>query len=540
MEYSEYQKAILDAVKHKDDNILIQACAGSGKTTTLKAICEHLPPELRAVALCFNKLNADQFRQKLPSHVEASTMHSLGFRIIRENTPGVELNKHKVHELTEKMWGRPQDRGQEYLTFTRAAVQATSMCMAKLIDPNVEGGNEEFFAMVDEQYSHALSVTYSEEEFRKHVAELLTATRADRKTISFDDMIDHVVHFELQSSTYYDVILGDEVQDWNKQQAKFVELLAGLQAEPEAENPLDALMASAGREVLSTDAEQRPTKARVMLVGDRKQAIYAFRGADERAMDGLGVRFSCMELPLSVCYRCPVSVVEEAQKIVGKEFIQARDDAPEGVIKEIESIESDDFFQGLPEGAMVICRTNAPLIQVAIKLISSGRKAVVRGSDIGEALIRMVARIEKRYKCTTITDMLKALRKWAKTKIDKYMQQDQETSAARLQDEVDCIHVISRGLRSLPSLKSKMKQLFSDEISGITLSSIHRSKGLEAETVVIYGPENIPHPMTFRASKGVREQEDNLLYVAITRSEMNLYYVPLPPDDEDEDRVDLC
>ena len=57
--------------------------------------------------------------------------------------------------------------------------------------------------------------------------------------------------------------------------------------------------------------------ARLLVVGDDRQAIYKFRGADARAFDTLAERFGCTILPLSITYRCPTSVVDLARTGAG-------------------------------------------------------------------------------------------------------------------------------------------------------------------------------------------------------------------------------
>lgn len=55
------------------------------------------------------------------------------------------------------------------------------------------------------------------------------------------------------------------------------------------------------------------------------------------------------------------------------------------------------------------------------------------------------------------------------------------------------------------------------------LSTIHKAKGLEAERVFILKPDLMPHP---KAKRGWEiDQENNLRYVAITRSKRELYLV---------------
>jgi superfamily I DNA/RNA helicase len=66
------------------------------------------------------------------------------------------------------------------------------------------------------------------------------------------------------------------------------------------------------------------------------------------------------------------------------------------------------------------------------------------------------------------------------------------------------------------------------ETSGgvVTLSTIHKAKGLEAERVFILDAWRLP---SFYAKLPHQlEQEYNLLYVAITRAQRELYYVEFP------------
>lgn len=55
---------------------------------------------------------------------------------------------------------------------------------------------------------------------------------------------------------------------------------------------------------------------RLIAAGDEHQAIYGWRGAHANSMDVLGERFNCLDLPLSITYRCPVAVVEHARQWV--------------------------------------------------------------------------------------------------------------------------------------------------------------------------------------------------------------------------------
>ena len=95
-----------------------------------------------------------------------------------------------------------------------------------------------------------------------------------------------------------------------------------------------------------------------------------------------------------------------------------------------------------------------------------------------------------------------------------------------LQDRHTCIIYFTENQETLDGVISSIEKLFSDdETNGIKLSSIHKAKGLEANRVFLLQPEgaSIPHPMA--KTSWQREQEFNLLYVAITRAIDELVYV---------------
>jgi ATP-dependent exoDNAse (exonuclease V) beta subunit len=69
-----------------------------------------------------------------------------------------------------------------------------------------------------------------------------------------------------------------------------------------------------------------------------------------------------------------------------------------------------------------------------------------------------------------------------------------------------------------------IEQIFSDGESAINLCTIHRAKGLEADRVWIIDPKSLPH--IWKGQKAwQKEQEDNLLYVALTRAKKQLFIV---------------
>lgn len=544
MKPSKYQQAILDAVAGSSDNLIVEAVAGSGKTTTLKMICDALPRGLRVAAICFNKEIAEQFAKKLPPWVDTSTMHSLGLRIVRSAFGEVTVDTNKPNRILQGLLGSPRNRSQEDAALVPHVTRMSNLCLGTMTDPLKPS---ELRAMLDE---FGVDVPDCLSKVAKLVATIRDKSRQLTNIVSFDDMIDFPVHFDLRGHERYDVILGDEVQDWNRLQGAFMTMLSdpnqNPRPAPKATLPdvseLDQLLIDIGaleapdpdrieavhqaREERNRNQSKRP-RARIILVGDSRQSIYAFRGADTQSMRHLKDEFSCAELPLSVCYRCPKEVVRAAQAIVGEDTIEWHDEAPEGTIRHSRPEEEDTMLLGVPDGTLVMCRCNAPLVEGALSLLTAGRKATIRGRDIGGSLRHLVLTVAKKYNVDAILPLLEAVRDYTDKEISKLVRDDRLTAAQLAEDKYECIVALATATRSATELANYITTLFSDtERQGVIFSTGHRAKGLEAHTAVIWDPSLIPHPLCFKSKNPAVAvaQEMNLLYVMTTRAMDTLIY----------------
>jgi superfamily I DNA/RNA helicase len=534
---SPYQEAILAELKNSSKNIMVQAVAGSGKTSTLKLICETLPRQY-VVALAFNKVSAEAFKEKLPAHIESSTMHSYGFTVLRKYTSGIEVDQHKQKRI---MKGVIYDKaGFEWAKKHIPEVQKIAdMCVNTCIDPMNINALSDMVDVFGLDIANAKVAGHDKISVDMHgpiIAEYLKQCRAERAKISFDDMIDQVVHHQL-TMLPPDLILGDEVQDWNKLQAEFIRLMAGKAPVPSAEVWGDIF----GPATLSSPVIERPTASRVVLVGDRRQSIYSFRGADPKSMDSLSVHFAPVELPLSVCYRCPRSVIALAQEVVGDDYILPADTAEEGEVLERQTSELDLTLSELKAGDMVMCRVNAPLVPLALRLIAQQRRATVRGSEatFSKGLIKLVEAAEETFRPTSLSEFLAGLRIMVEKQIARLCKHDKVGEASRLEDRYQCIRAIAEDSDDTVEIVEKIEKVFDDteEIEagkkpnlGVIFSSVHRAKGREAETAVILAPHLMPHPaVQFAKNYEMQmEQEMNCKYVAITRALKRLVLQRMP------------
>ena len=130
-------------------------------------------------------------------------------------------------------------------------------------------------------------------------------------------------------------------------------------------------------------------------------------------------------------------------------------------------------------------------------------------------------------KCLVET-LISRLETYFKREHKRASEKGQEQRMQALEDQEACMQVFIDNLtetnRTVAGLKRQISTLFDDNGSaGVTLSSIHKSKGREWPTVCILDRDLMPSPWAKRAWMQV--QEANLEYVAITRAEKTLCYI---------------
>ncbi|HEY6020427.1 MAG TPA: ATP-binding domain-containing protein, partial [Candidatus Paceibacterota bacterium] len=219
-------------------------------------------------------------------------------------------------------------------------------------------------------------------------------------------------------------------------------------------------------------------------------------------------------LPLSISYRCPVEVVKLAQNIVPQ--IEPSATAPSGTVR---YIKQKDFLTTVEVGDMVVCRTNAPLVEPAFMVIRSGRKAVIRGADIGKTLVNFV----ERFNAPDISMLEILMAEYVEKEMRRLLDKGKELQADMLLDKMTTVQTVARECTTVEEIVTKISILFADTQNGVVFSSIHRAKGLEADRVFILHPELLPHPKAQQDWE--KQQELNCLYVAVTRSKSELYFV---------------
>ena len=480
---SRYQTAIFDFIRSGTGNASIQAVAGSGKTTT---IVEALKlTQGSAVFLAFNKSIAETLKARCPSNVQARTFHSLCYRPVLTVVGARTVNDQKISQLIRDRLLKTDAR--LYGSFVRRLIGLARNAGLGALRP-LDGAG--LYELVD-HHELVLESEEAEESIGiEHARRLLEASNASSE-VDFDDLLYFAVLKGVRLPTF-EWVFVDEAQDTNAIQRAI----------------LRKILARGGR---------------LVAVGDSAQAIYGFRGADSDAMELLAQEFEpCTRLPLSVTYRCARSVTQYAQEFVPS--IEPRENAPEGSVEEVGVTWK---LKDLGQHDLVVCRNTKPLIDLGYRLMRARIPVRIMGRDLGEGLAALARRCDTGRGLDAFVERLEA---WRDREYEKAIAKDLETKAEAILDRADTLLMLAAELpedsRSVEALLNVLAQLFTDANNRVTLSTVHKAKGLEAETVWWLAPSLCP-------SRWARQpwqlsQEHNIMYVAITRAKTRLVKIELP------------
>ena len=205
-------------------------------------------------------------------------------------------------------------------------------------------------------------------------------------------------------------------------------------------------------------------------------------------------------------------LVKEAQKIVPE--IQALPNAPDGIVREGSVLDEP------VDGDFVLCRVTAPLIKLFFHYLLQGKKAVIKGSDIGVSLIEMTQghKTLSQLLAFYANELKEYEKKLLKRGIIKF---HDDGGYVALEDNVMALKFMGKLSTNIADLRKKVKMIFTDDLEGIVLSTVHKSKGLEANRVFIARPDKMP----LQTKKAWQyQQEMNLKYVAVTRAKTELIF----------------
>lgn len=515
------QSAAVLWTHQSNGNLILEAVAGSGKTFTiiemLIAINHHFP-QARCALMSFNAKVRDELKERVRNknirNTEVNTVHGFAFTAFKTHFGPRKPNSYKLSDLLDPL----------LKSFKLTYKFSPPICQAVSIAKDT--GMELFFPNTTAEWKKLIDyhdISWDDEKlpigsFINLCADLFRLSTQNTDKIDFSDMIWMPLKHDLMFPQF-DFVFIDEAQDTNATRREVAKRM--LKSNP-------ALCPKCLHNGYTCAEHLDPAnKGHLIAVGDRHQAIYGFTGADNDALDILKREFSAQELPLSTCFRCSKSVIRHAQSIVP--HIQPRVGAIEGAVNlsmPEYNFHQNLFSQSFPDlqRSAILCRKNAPLISLAFQLLSKRIPCRIEGRDVGQELIRLCK------KHSSPGDSKQKLSQSLQLHLNQQSQKLSPYKLDLLSDKITAINSILQlpFITSVTQLYQEIEQVFSDydptKPPRLTLSSVHKSKGLEWPTVYLLG-RNAWMPSQFATQPWMEEQEQNLIYVAITRAKETLYEI---------------
>lgn len=493
---SEYQKNIFEFVTKGTGNAVINAKAGSGKTTTLVEAMKLIPQKEKVLFVAFNKSIEEELSLRLIDYknVEVKTYHGLGFSMLRNSSKkykNIRINEYKynlfinnnINILAPEQIITNKNDIRIFKSNLKSMIDFTRFNLAQSPDEIIE---------ICEKYD--ITPIANEIEI---VPQILEWGKSNLDEIDYTDMIWLCVENNLKNYLFkYDYIFIDEAQD-----------------------------SSIMQQALIKKCYRRGT--RFIAIGDDYQCINAFAGADQDAFNKLQNEPNTKILDLPITYRCPKKIVDYVRNSIGVD-IKANENAIDGEI-------NFDVNPYTPKNNdMVLCRNTAPLVKLYMKYNRINKKSYLKGRNIGEMFKSLLLQINQDYlsadmMCDGVFPRLyERLFNMINKEIEiTGMEYEEVVNTRTIMDFIDTIkalEVLSEGILKKEDLILKINTIFTDDNKdGICLSTIHKSKGLESDNVFILCPSLLPSIYAKKNWEIIAEE--NLRYVAVTRAKKTLNYI---------------
>lgn len=472
------QRDALERFATKAD-LVIEAGAGTGKTSTLRLLAEST--DRRGLYVAFNKAIVLEAEAKMPRNVTCKTAHALAYAAVGKNYRGrLGAPRVKSTDVAKALRIDPitvqGPSGEKRLAagYLAGHVQRALSLFCQSADDEPTAWHFPYIDGIDVPLPDGRRGRANNSEVARWCLPALLR--------AFDDIKDpnagvvpfkHEHYLKLwqlsKPALPAEFILFDEAQD-----------------------------ASPVMRAVIEDQHQ----AQLIFVGDSQQAIYGFTGA-VNALEELATTNRTM---LRKSFRFGPEVAEVANRVLARLEADLRIEgagAPGMVAPASMS----------PEGKadVILCRTNASCVRRALdELADGGKPAIVGGAD---DVVRFARAAEDlRSKGWTSHPDLACFKTWGE--VQDYVETDPSGSdlslLVRLIDEFGADVIVSA-----------LAQCCDEKIATLVVSTAHKAKGREWDTVELAG--DFPTGFDKEGKPvDVSPEELRLLYVAATRARLHL------------------
>ena len=304
IKFSDEQLAIFDYAEHGILNLIIQAVAGAGKTTTLIECANRIGDDKSILLLAHNRSTRDALKQKIADkkNVKVYTLHGLAWRMFTEHfdfQPTIDDDKYRKY-INANINEISSDEFKALSTPTKMAYKANVFDLINKARHNLKQSEKEIKKLATKKYGMTLVADEC-----KMVSDVLKWGLTQTSVVDYQDLLWFPSEFGYFTKKYLaDIIMLDEAQD-----------------------------ASIAQQDIVSRCFKRNT--RLFSFGDKDQTINSWCGSDTEAFEHLKdssmFRRDSKELPLTTNYRCGKKIIEYAKKYTDNN-IHAREDAQDGAV----------------------------------------------------------------------------------------------------------------------------------------------------------------------------------------------------------------
>lgn len=462
-------------------------------TTTIVEASQRMNGSIFLGAFNTKMANELKARTRNMPNTEASTFHSFGFRQIRNALEGlarVEVKSNKVGDLIK---AHIESTNSPYLWKALPTISAI-VSMAKQEGFGVDGITRPLDQLDDRRWEGMIKHYGLDYQLPSYVElpeaidlakKILNQSNENPVEIDYDDMIYLPLMYDMPMQQF-DWVIIDEAQDTNNVRREMARRMM-------------------------------KDSSRFVAVADNFQAIYGFSGASHDSLDRIKRDMLAEELTLSVSFRCPKKVIEMAQEYVSD--IKPFEHSKEGSVEEMPY---EEMLRQVEPGDAIICRVNKHLVSTFFSLVRSGKAAKIEGRSIGKNLSTLASR----WKIKDLSELPAKLETFRKREVEKAELEENTARVELIEDQVSTLLILlerakADRITTITRFKEMIDNMFADDVSDgkgiITLTTVHRAKGLEWDNVFLLYRRDLM-PSKFARKQWEKDQENNLIYVAITRA----------------------
>lgn len=471
------QQACITAIAYAS-MLQIRACAGSGKTTTLNMMAESQPVE--SLYLAFNKQTAAEAAARFPGHVTCRTTHSMAYsafgaklrdklsrpkgKYVNVAGTGTEIARYYHLESFEAEGCKAVPAA-----FIGVLVLKTVAAFEQSDQDNISIKMVPTYELREKLFDNVQNVNYIVDQVFK-TAKKLWAERTDLKSPVLATHDTYLKLYQLSKPEFhgFEIVYVDEFQDTTP-------------------CVLDIIMNQRG-------------KRKIIMVGDARQAIYGWRGA-VNAMELI----QCEAQLLSQSFRYGQAIADLATTVLERDMVITGNASIDSVAGRYDVVDRTQPYTRL-------FRTNSALLIAAIEEISNGTEVALE-IDVKDfvKLLQSAVALRTQDKRGIKHDKVVPFADW-----DEFVAEGKhDFEVARISK------VVNEGKAA--DWIELLETFHNSKTPLVTFTTAHKSKGREWKQVIV--EEDFKSPISEEGEWiGLSIEEQNLLYVALTRAIERLQY----------------